>query len=49
MKTKQRQNVWKLKRTQKAEEVSVVQELLQQRQVLQSVVFKVHVAQQVNK
>jgi hypothetical protein len=33
----------------KVEEVSVVQELLQQRLVRLSVVFKVHVAQQVNK
>jgi hypothetical protein len=34
---------------QKVEEESVVQELLQQHQVRLSVVFKVHVAQQVNK
>jgi hypothetical protein len=49
MKTKQKQNVWKPRLTLKVEEVSVVRVLLQQLQVHLSVVFKVHVAQQVNK
>jgi small subunit ribosomal protein S2 len=42
-------NVWKQKQMLKAEELSVARVLLQQLQVLLSVVFKVHVALQANK